>query len=316
MKIYNLEPHNFSVLAKQKLEQFGQYHETSKRQIELMDNKEDVEVIITRLGNYLDSQFFLQFKNLKYVLSATTGQNHINIKYLSSKKIIFINLKGETEFLNRITSTPQLAFALLINLNRNIHIASKSVSDGNWNRDAYFGRQLDGQKLGIIGLGRTGKQMAKYAEAFNMEIIFYDPYLEDDKIFGNYTRVNSLEEIFLMSDAISIHVHLNPETKYLINNHFLNNTKSNLIIINTSRGEIVNEIDIVNWLKNRPLSKYGTDVLETELSDIKKSPIWQYLQQSHQVLITPHIGGASYEALHACEEFLVDKLISKLKMKF
>ncbi len=310
MKVYNLEPLNFSTAAKSKLEKLGHYFESSKEALEISLNKKDVDVIITRLRYYLSDVFFSQFPNLKYVLSATTGQNHIDVDYLKHNSIRFISLKGETEFLEKITSTPQLAFGLILNLCRNITIASKSVANGEWNRNLFFGNQLDGKKIGILGFGRTGKILAKYSTAFNMQVLYFDPNVTEEQ--PHFIKVDSLEYLFKNSDIISIHVNLELETVDLINKKLLQLASQKLILINTSRGEIINESDLVNWLKANPQAKYGTDVLSKELIDIKESKIWQFAQKSNQILITPHIGGASFDALELCEEYIVDKLVLEL----
>ena len=131
--------------------------------------------------------------------------------------------------------------------------------------------------------------MANYGKAFGMKVYYYDPYVRNNK----YNKV-SLKKLFKFSDVISIHTHVGQDTKYLINKKILNISKKNLVIINTSRGEIVKELDIVWALKKKKIYGYGTDVVENEFDNIKNSVIIKNLTKLN-ILVTPHIGGMTFQ---------------------
>jgi len=154
-------------------------------------------------------------------------------------------------------------------------------------------------------LGRTGALMAKYASAFNMQVYYYDPYVTDE----SYIKTNSLAELVSTCDIISLHVHLADDTKELINASLSPSFNNKKYLLNTSRGKIIDEAFVFNLLKENKLAGIATDVLATELDNIAESPLLKALQQGYNVLITPHIGGATYDALHSCEEFICSKLL-------
>ncbi|MEO6488683.1 MAG: NAD(P)-dependent oxidoreductase, partial [Ferruginibacter sp.] len=156
--------------------------------------------------------------------------------------------------------------------------------------------------IGIIGLGRTGSRVAGYAEAFDMRIQYFDPYVNDPR----YHKCDQLNELLQSSDIISLHVHLNEETHHLLGGHNISMMKKGCLLINTSRGNVVDENAVVEALSSKKIKGVATDVLEGELDDITLSPLWQAHQSGENIIITPHIGGATCDAMWACEEFIVD----------
>ena len=168
-----------------------------------------------------------------------------------------------------------------------------------------MGNEIASLSIGIIGLGRLGKYMGKFAKTFGMKIYFYDPFQRSK----NLKKV-SLEKLAEISDVISIHVHVKKDTKYMVNKKFLKLTKKKPIIINTSRGEIVREKDIIWALNNKIISGYATDVIETEFKDIKKSPIIKNMNK-HNIIVTPHLGGMTQQGQLRAWNFAVDKFNKK-----
>ena len=163
-----------------------------------------------------------------------------------------------------------------------------------------MGRQIKDLKIGIIGYGRLGKMMKKYCDAFDAKTYVYDPYIDIEQ--------TSLKEMFEKCDVISLHVHVTPETKYMINKHIIGLSKKNPYIINTSRGEIVNEVDIVDSLKIGLISGYGTDVVENEFDDLTKSPIIKAMNEGENIIVTPHVGGMTYEGQTKAYKWSINKL--------
>lgn len=309
MNILNVEPSDFSHRAKflyiSGLNRGG-YEEAFWH--ELPEDCTHVDVLIVRLERYIGREALSYFPNLKYVISATTGTDHLDLKYLEQRKIKFFCLKGETDFLRTITSTPELTWGLLISLLRHIPQAVSSVHQ-EWNRDKFKGYQLKGKTIGIIGLGRVGWQIALYAKAFGMEIMYYDPFVVDD----SFQKCVSLDELLHKSDIVTVHVHLTDETDSLLNEDNLHKMKKGAYLINTSRGRIIDEATIVSLLKQNHLKGVAVDVLGDELQDYKSSLLYQAFLEGYNVLITPHIGGASYDAMHMCEEFMAKKFIDFIK---
>ena len=207
-------------------------------------------------------------KNLKIICTASTGTNHIDKLFCAKKNIVVISLTEELDIISKISSTAEHALALMLSSIRNIKLSSNSVDLGEWNYEPFIGRQLDQLSLGIIGYGRLGKMMSNYGKALSRQIYIYDPYVKvRDK---DLLQVNSIFEIAKESDVISIHVHVSNETIKLINSDFLNHAKSSTFFVNTSRGEIVDELAMVDFLKLNPSSKIATDVLENEINSFKR----------------------------------------------
>ena len=242
----------------------------------------------------LDKNLLKLAIRLKVICTASTGTNHIDMKYAKKNKIKILCLKEDRSTINKISSTAEHAFALTLSSIRNIISSNQSVLNNEWDYTRFIGRQLNNLTFGIIGYGRLGKLYANYLRPFKANILVYDPY---KKVNNKYVKqVNKIDYLLKASDVISLHVHLNNETNKIINKKKFNKMKKNVIIINTARGEIVNDKDLIYFLTNNKDAKYATDVLSNELSNIKNNSIIKFAKKSSQVLITPHIGGMTKEA--------------------
>lgn len=303
MIVLNAEPSGYSKKAIESWKQKGyDYRESSWDEIASTKLFEGVTVLIVRLAKYIDLDILLKFPRLSHLVSATTGLDHINQESLRERNINLVSLRGQDAFLQTIPSTAEHTWALLMALMRNIPGANDDVKQGRWNRDNFRGWQLKGKMLGIIGLGRTGKKVAAYARAFDMKVLYYDPYVND----STYVKAATLEELLTVSDILSLHVHLNDETRHLLAEQHIHVIKPGCLVINTSRGKVLDEEALTRALVNKKIGGIATDVLATELGDIRQSPMWKAQQQNQNIIITPHIGGATFDAMWACEEFIVD----------
>jgi len=244
------------------------------------------------------------------ICTASTGLNHIDMKYCHSKNIKVISITKELETLKKITSTAELAFCLLLTSIRHIIPAVESVRQQKWSWEPFLGRQIKDLNIGIVGHGRLGTMFSSYCKAFGATVSVYDPYV-DVKNLG-YNQVENIEKLVEICDVISLHVHVSDETKYLINKNTLKNAKQNLVIINTSRGEIVDENDITDLLKSNMISHYACDVLEKEFVNNVDSPL--LLLENSKVTITPHIGGSSSDAQKIAYHRAFDLLLEQYKL--
>ena len=233
-------------------------------------------------------------KKLKVIVTASTGTNHIDKVYAKKNSIPIISLTEERHVIERISSTAELAFGLTLSSIRNIVKSHNKALNGEWDYTHYIGRQMNSITVGVIGYGRLGKMYAKYCQSFGAKVIVYDPYLE--VIEKKINQVDDIVKLINMSDVISIHVHVSDETTNMIDKVFFKEMKSDVIIINTARGEVINEIDLVEFLKNNSDAKIATDVLTDEIRDRKNSPLFKYALKSDNVIITQHIGGMTREA--------------------
>jgi D-3-phosphoglycerate dehydrogenase len=267
-----------------------------------------VQVLIVRLSKFISSRELNNFPNLKAIISATTGTDHLDIDEIHRRDIKIYCLKDHISFLETIPSTAEHTWALLLSLVRNIPRSCSKLKKGVWDRDNNRGIQLFGRTLGIIGLGRTGRKVANYAVSFGMNVIFFDPYVFSDSI-GQ--KVDNLRRIFELSDVVSLHLHLNEKTIGMINANVLQHAMKRPFIINTSRGRIINEHDLVNALISDQIAGIATDVLSTELDDFSESPLYKKMLQGFNIIITPHLGGATWDAMHMCEEYISNYFIEQ-----
>ena len=197
----------------------------------------------------------------------------------------------------------------MLSLLRKIPFSFDSVKNYEWNYEKYIGRQVKDFNLGVIGYGRLGKMMVNYGLAFGMNVYVYDPYQKVE--IKNVNQV-MLNELLINSDVISLHVHVTDETRKIVNQNFINKMKNNSYLINTSRGELVDESEILKNLENGKLAGYGTDVIADEFDDIKKSILIESSKnEKYNIVITPHIGGMTYEGqnkafYHAMNKFKLE----------
>lgn len=244
--------------------------------------------------------------HLKLITTATTGADHIDSKALAARSIPLLTLKGQKQVLNELTPAAELSWMLLMACARHLRAANRHVESGLWDRELFPGMLLKGRTLGLIGCGRIGQWMSRYATAFGMRVIGYDPYLPESEWPATIERTD-LDTLLQNAHAVSIHVHLSDETRGLVGPREFSLIRPGTILINTSRGAICDEDALLQALETGRLAGYGTDVLEGEPA-IQTSRIWQYAQTHDNCLITPHIGGFSPDAVDIVLKFAATRV--------
>jgi len=313
MKILNLIG-EFSEEAKPFLEAVGEVDYRTLTQEELMGAVAPYEAWVVRLGLFFTKEVIDAAPNLRYIATASTGLNHIDVEYAKSKGIEVVSLRGENEFLDSITSTAELAFGMLIDLMRYIPWAFDSIRRYELKLEEFKGRSLSGKTLGIVGMGRLGKIIAAGAAGWRMNVVFADPNVPQEK-FPQYKKL-SLEELLAQSDAVTLHLHLLPETQGLIGKQQLALMKRGAYLVNTSRGEIVDEAAVLKALEKGQLGGYATDVLAGEMALIKKfenHPLVEYAKGHRNCLIVPHTGGLTSDSRVATDVFIAQKLATAIR---
>lgn len=284
---------------------FGLYGEVvyepniSKTELKEILKDKSIEYIFTnpnKQGFILDEDV-LSCSTVKVINTCSTGTNHIDIGYCKNKNIDVWSLTKDMELINQLPSTSELAFGLMCNLFRKIDEGFESVKQGYWNYEPFVGKQIKDSSIGIIGYGRLGKIMEKFCKAFEMKTYIYDPY-------QNYA---DLDNLLVNSDVISLHVHVNDETRNMINNAFLSRMKKGSFLINTSRGELVDEDAVINSIKSNHLKGYATDVIRDEFGDMKNSNLVKFSRENPNILITPHVGGMTLEGQTKAYKWAISK---------
>ena len=255
-----------------------------------------------------DDVMFAKATRLKIISCATTGSDHIARGELDARNIPVRTLKEDRELLKNITPAAELSWALLMGCARKLPVACNHVRNGGWTRELFPGVMLRGKTLGLVGCGRIGGWMARYATGFGMNVIGFDPYL--DKYPDNCQK-STLEEVFQTSDFISIHVHLNEETRGMITPDLFRQIKTGAIFINTSRSAVTDESGLLEVLESGQMGAAGLDVLDGE-PEIIDNPLLKYAQSHDNLLITPHCGGFSPDAVKMVCRRAAEKVLEAL----
>ena len=255
----------------------------------------DVDVLIMRVDPKIDQEIIDAAKNLKMIGVCSVGLNHIDMEYAKSKGIQVFNAPG----LNA-NAVAELTISKMLDISRGTFTANYDVKvKHEWDKYKFNGRELRGKTLGVMGFGRIGQRVGELARAFGMTIVAYDPYLPAH-VFGEQCATSvSIPELLQVSDFISIHLPLTPETKDLFNKESLAGMKNDAVVLNMSRGGIVNEKDMYEALVAGTIGGYATDVMENELAgdgltgdDTFASPLFD----CDNFIVSPHIGAQTVDA--------------------
>lgn len=276
---------------------------------DLKKTLQDVDVLWFRLGYKIDETVIDSSTKCKIIACPVTGIDHIDENLCSSLGIQIICLRGEKEFLKTVRATAEHTLLLTMMLMRRSYFAFKDVLNDNWNRDNFRGYELFNKKVGILGLGRLGNITASYFHSMGCFINFYDI---DDKITSAiYNRKESMEELISNSDIISIHLPYNTSTHHLYDKKFFSYFNNNKWLVNTSRGGIIKEEELLIALKENRIAGAALDVLSGEPKNINKE-ILQYAKSNENLIITPHIGGNTMESFEKTERFVAKKILQSL----
>lgn len=243
---------------------------------------------------------------LKVISKYGIGLDKINVTYATEKKLPILFTPGVNH-----TTVAEHCFGLLLALSKKIHSNAIEVSSGKWvaGWKKPVGNEIMGKTIGIVGLGRIGKEVATRANAFGMKVIAYDPFFDDE--FGKAHGIHkgsSMDEVLCNCDVVSLHCFLNDETHGMINSQKLEQMRDHVIIINCARGEIVNTDDMNSALISGKVGGYGTDVLDTEPPE-ENHP----LIEAPNCIITSHIASRTHESVARQAGMATQNLISYLK---
>jgi len=246
--------------------------------------------------------------HLRIISTATTGSDHIERGALDERGIPVRTLREDGELLYNLTPAAELSWALVLAVARRLPAAVTHVRDGLWVREEFPGFMLNGKRMGIVGCGRIGSWMARYATAFGMEVVGCDPHRDE---LPDGIRRMDLAELVATADVLSVHVHLTDETRGLLSANLLGRCKPGLILVNTSRGAVVDEAALLEGLENGRIGAAGLDVLDGE-PEIETHPLVAYAREHDNLLITPHCGGFSPDAVRIVCRRATEKIVEAL----
>lgn len=263
----------------------------------------DYDGVIVRSGTKLTADILAAAKKLRVVARAGVGVDNVDVRAASKRGIIVMNTPG-----GNTIAAAEHTVALMLALSRNIAPANASLRAGKWDRKRFMGTQLGGKTLGIIGLGRIGREVATRAAAFKMRIVGYDPYISrEPAAAAGVTLVDTIDELCGLSDYISLHVPITDDTRDLVSKPLIEKMRDGVRIINCSRGEVVNEEDLCEAIESGKVAGAALDVFSEEPPRNKK------LVGLEQVLATPHLGASTEEAQVSVAIQAAEQVLDALK---
>ncbi|WP_394892250.1 NAD(P)-dependent oxidoreductase [Mesorhizobium sp. AaZ16] len=314
MRAINLDPDRYSPRARAILEAAGVVVDDGPlSHTDLEACIANYDVLILRFSHRLDAHLLARAKRLKVIATNATGVDHINIQHAEANRIRIVSLRDDQEFLRTVHATAELTWALILALERSLHAAIASVQKGEWNRDRYVGKELAGRSLGILGFGRIGEKIARYASAFGMAVGAYD--IASRSAATPVIWHDTAASLFSASEIVTVHVPYNPDTQGLVDASLIARMPRGGRLINTARGAVVDEAAVVAALRSGHLGGVAVDVLagEHEPGCPQASALWQLGQSDERVIITPHIGGAALEAWEKTEIRIAERTVAVLR---
>lgn len=267
-----------------------------------LDKIKDYVGIAVRTKFRIDAEIFNAAPNLKFVARAGAGLDNIDDKIAFERNIQLINApEGNCD------AVGEHAVGLLLSLMNNFRKADIEIRNGIWDREGSRGYELKGKKVGIIGYGFMGQSFAKKLAGFEVDVMAYDKYKTG--FSDAFAREVSMEEIVKHSDVLSLHIPLTTETKQMVTDEYFFHFKKPIFFINTARGEIVNTVAVLNNLKSGKILGAGLDVLEAEKFPALSEQNWYNdLKTNDKVILTPHVGGWTFDSYRKISEVLAEKL--------
>jgi D-3-phosphoglycerate dehydrogenase len=315
-RILNAEAEAYAPEALAALEEVAEVEAGQLDREALLARLPDADALIVRLGHRVDAELLAHGPHLRAVATATTGLDHIDLEAAAARHIEVLSLRGEVEFLDGIHATAEHTWALLLALVRQVPAAIDDVRAGHWRRDLFRGRGLDGRTLGIAGFGRVGRQVAGYGSAFGMRVIAWDP--GPLRWVAGVERAASLDELLAQAEVLSLHASLGDGAHGMIGARELALLPAGAVLVNTARGALVDEAALAAALRSGRLAGAALDVVEHERDPERRlaGPLARYLagrpESVRRLLITPHLGGATVDAMARTEVFMARKLASFL----
>lgn len=318
MKILHTEPLRYEPEVKSAIERAGEVEyvpvDTPEGLIAALE-RAPYDALFARIGLSVDARAFAACPSLRFVVTPTTGLDHIDLVEAGRRGARVISLRGETEFLEKVSATSELTWGLLLAAIRRIPAAHRDVVSGHWRRNELVGEELDGKTLGILGLGRLGRKVARYGVAFGMRVVARDV---DPTVIGKApagVEMVDIDTLLRASDVLSVHLPLKADTERYMDTSRIARMKTGAVLVNTSRGEIVDETALLSALQRGHLSAAALDVMAgdsrwDEKVSIEAHPLVTYARTHDNLVLTPHIGGYARSSINATRRFVTERFLA------
>ena len=276
---------NLNQQVYKELETIGDCVDISKsnsRDKDLANHIKDCEIVVIRSATKLTKEVLDKAEQLKIIARCGVGIDNVDLDFAKSKSIFVTNSPSAN-----LISVVELTVALIISVSRKLSLADSHLKKGEWNRSQFLGNELYGKTLGIVGFGKAGRLVAERMKSFGMSIVFYDPYVTD---WSGSEESIKLDDLLRTADVVSIHVIKTKDTENLISKDMLNLLKPSSVIINTSRGGVLDEDYLFELLESKKIFGAGLDVYSNE----PPKNVDRY--NGLNLVTTPHIGASTNEA--------------------
>jgi D-3-phosphoglycerate dehydrogenase len=256
--------------------------------------------LLIRSRTVINEELLKKARQLQLIVTGTSGFDHIDLEATQKWGVTVMHTPSAN-----IESAAQLTWGLVLNCVNNIGQAYRMMKAGEWRRDELTGIELKGRTYGLVGLGRIGSRVAEIAQAFGMTVVAYDPYQDDDVFARLKIPRLSYEEVLKTADILSFHVPKTLETEHMLNRSHFEYIHRGIVLINTSRGSVINENDLAEAIENGFLRAVGLDVFEKE-----PLPRSSKLLTYPNVVLTPHIGANTEDAFFKASQLAANKLVA------
>lgn len=263
----------------------------------------DVDAWIIRSGTKISANAIASAKKLKVIGRAGVGIDNINITEATRRGVVVLN----TPDINTI-SAAEHTLGLMLSISRNIHLGHLSLLNGLWNRHELVGSELRNKTVGIVGLGRIGREVISRCLGFKMNVLGYDPFVNQEMFDKEKTTITDLKTLVKNSDYVSIHIPFNNDTKNLFNYKLLSSMKNSAFLINVARGGIINEADLASIINEKKIAGAAIDVFKTEPIELENP-----LLKLKNVLLSPHLGASTQEAKEGVSVAICEQVCDYLK---
>jgi D-3-phosphoglycerate dehydrogenase len=268
---------------------------------------EAAEAVLVALEIPLTPQLMARAERLRVIATRTSQLRHLDVAEAERRGIAVLSIAADAPALQATNSTAEEAIAMLLALVRNVPWAFDALKDGRWERGRYGGRELAGKTIGLVGYGRLGRKTAAYARAFGMRVLATDPNVD---INGD-AEARPLSELLAESDIVSLHCTWSEETRGLIGATELASMKQGAYLVNTARGEITDEAALLEALESGHLAGAAIDTLADETADgshLRDNPLVDYARTHENLIVLPHLGGATVEATERTQVYIAEQL--------
>ncbi|MDG6938351.1 MAG: hydroxyacid dehydrogenase [Nitrososphaerota archaeon] len=264
---------------------------------ELLSIAGDYEVLIVRSRTKVDRDVLQSAKRLKLVARPGTGLDNVDVGYARERGVTVVNSPESL-----VEAVAEQVVMVMLALSRKLVQADVGTRSGKWEKNALVGRELKGKALGVVGFGRIGRRIAEVGKTLGMSILAYDVIAIPQDVLGTLgARVVSLDELFSSADYITLHVPMTPDTAHMVDGSRIDRMKKGSVLVNTSRGGVVDEDALAAALREGRIGGAALDVFE-------KEPPTGAILSAPNAILTPHIGGQTEEAQTNAIEVVGEKV--------